>query len=62
MQLQGKAKTKKTVLVEALYRFDSGQSKRAIAENRRIAKELKDNKAFVFAVLYLIFLRLSFLK
>lgn len=36
--------------MEALYGFDSGRSKRAIAENRRIAEELKDNKGFVFAV------------
>ena len=49
-QLRGEAKTKTASLVEALYGFDSGRSKRAIAENRRIAEELKDNKGFVFEV------------
>jgi hypothetical protein len=37
-------------LVEALYGFDSGRSKKAIAENRRIAEELKNDKGFVFSV------------
>ena len=37
-------------LVEAIYHFDSGWSKQAIAENWRIAEELKDNKGFVFEV------------
>jgi hypothetical protein len=36
--------------VEALYGFDSGRSKQAIAKNRKIAEELKDNKGFVFKV------------
>ena len=39
-------------LVEALYGFDSGRSRRAIAENWRIAEELKANKGFVFAVYF----------
>ena len=37
-------------LVEAIYHFDSRQSKQVIAENWRIAEELKDNKGFVFEV------------
>ena len=37
-------------LVEVIYHFDSGQSKQVIAENQRIAEELKDNKVFVFEV------------
>ena len=39
--------------MEALYSFDSGRSKRAIAENRWKAEELKEDKGFVFAVRYL---------
>ena len=39
-------------LVEALNGFDSGWSRRAIAENQRIAEELKANKGFVFVVYF----------
>jgi hypothetical protein len=49
-QVRGEAKTKTAPLVEALYGFDSGRSKRAIAENRKKAEELKSDKGFVFAV------------
>ena len=41
-------------LVEALYGFDNGRSKRAIAENHKIA-DLKDKKGFVFEVLVIFF-------
>ena len=58
MQLRGEAKTKTAPLVEALYGFDSGRSKRAITENRRIVEQLKEDKGFVFAVL--VFLSLFF--
>jgi hypothetical protein len=37
-------------LVEALYGFDSGHSKKAIADNRKNAEELKNDKGFVFEV------------
>ena len=50
-QLRGEAKTKTASLVEALYGFDSGRSKRAITENRKIAESLKENKGFVYEVL-----------
>jgi hypothetical protein len=52
-QLRGEAKSKTVSLVEALYGFDSGRSKRAIAENRRIVEVLKEDKGFVFAVFFL---------
>ena len=51
-QLRGEAKAKTASLVEALYGFNSGWSRRAIAENRRIAEELKADKGFVFAVYF----------
>ena len=41
--------------MEALYGFDSGRSKRAIADNRKLAEDLKDNKGFVFAVSFIYF-------
>jgi hypothetical protein len=50
-QLRGEAKTKTASLVEALYGFDSGRSKRAIAENRKIAEALKEDKGFVYGVI-----------
>jgi hypothetical protein len=37
-------------LVEALYGFDSGHSKKAIGVNRKKAEELKSDKGFVFEV------------
>jgi hypothetical protein len=37
-------------LVEALYGFDSGRSKKAVQENRKKAEELKRDKGFVFEV------------
>ena len=49
-QVRGEAKTKTAPLVEALYGFDSGRSKRAVAENRKKADELKSDKGFVFEV------------
>lgn len=49
-QVRGEAKTKTASLVEALYGFDSGHSKKAIAENRKKAEELKSDKGFVFEV------------
>ena len=49
-QARGEAKTKTASLVEALYGFDSGRSKKAIAENRKKAEELKSDKGFVFKV------------
>jgi hypothetical protein len=42
--------------VEALYGFDSGRSKRAIAENRKIAEGLKEDKGFVYEVCFSFFL------
>ena len=50
-QLRGEAKTKTASLVEALYGFDSGRSKRAITENQKIAESLKEDKGFVYEVL-----------
>ena len=43
-------KIKTASLVEGLYGFDSGRSKKAIAKNRKKAEELKSNKGFVFEV------------
>ena len=42
---------KMALLVEALYGFDNGQSKCAIAENQKIAERLKKDKGFVYKVL-----------
>jgi hypothetical protein len=42
--------------VEALFSFDSGRSKRAIAENRKIAEGLKEDKGFVYEVCLSLFL------
>ena len=52
-QLRGEAKTKTASLVEALYGFDSGRSKRAITQNRKIAEGLKEDKGFVYEVIKL---------
>jgi hypothetical protein len=57
-QARGEAKTKTASLVEALYGFDSGHSKKVIAENRKKAEELKSDKGFVFKVC--VFIVLSF--
>ena len=50
-QLRGEAKTKTASLVEALYGFESGRSKRAITEKWKIAESLKEDKGFVYEVL-----------
>lgn len=39
------------MIVEALYSFDNGRSKRAITENQKIAEGLKEDKGFVYKVL-----------
>jgi hypothetical protein len=49
-QARGEAKSKTASLVEALYGFDSGRSKKARAENRKKAEELKSDKGFLFEV------------
>jgi hypothetical protein len=49
-QARGEAKMKTASLVEALYGFDGGQGKKAIAENRKKVEELKSDKGFVFEV------------
>lgn len=49
-QVRGEAKNKTASLVEALYGFDSERTKKAIAENRKKAEELKSDKGFVFEV------------
>ena len=41
------------LLVEALYGFDSGRSKRAITQNWKIAEGLKEDKGFVYEVIKL---------
>ena len=46
----GEAKTKTATLVEALYSFDNGRNRKAIAENGKKAEELKSNQGFVFEV------------
>ena len=43
--------------MEALYGFDSGRSKRAIADNRKLAEDLKEDKGFVFAVIFLFYIK-----
>ena len=40
--------------MEALYGFDSGRSKRAITQNRKIAEGLKEDKGFVYEVIKLL--------
>jgi hypothetical protein len=59
-QARGEAKTKTASLVEALYGFDSGRSKKAIAENRKKVEELKSDKGFVFEVSFIIIIYFSF--
>ena len=59
-QARGEAKTKTASLVEALYGFDSGRSKKAILENRKKAEELKSDKGFVFEVSFIIIIYFSF--
>jgi Domain of unknown function (DUF6532) len=49
-QARGEAKAKTASLVEALYGFDSGRSKKTMAENRKKAEELKTDKGFLFEV------------
>ena len=51
-QAHGEAKTKMAPLVETLYGFDSGRSKKAIVENCKKAEELKSDKRFVFKVCF----------
>lgn len=48
---QAHKKTWKLMIVEALYSFDNGRSKRAITENQKIAEGLKEDKGFVYKVL-----------
>jgi Domain of unknown function (DUF6532) len=49
-QVRGEAKAKTASLVEALYGFDSGRTKKIIAENCKKAEESKSDKGFVFKV------------
>jgi hypothetical protein len=59
-QTRGEAKAKTASLVEALYAFDSGRSKKAVAENRKKVEELKSDKGFVFEVCVLSYVILFF--
>ena len=53
-QTHGEAKAKTAALIETLYGFDSGRTKKAIAKTHRKAEELKSEKGFVFEVCVLI--------
>ncbi|GLB43864.1 hypothetical protein LshimejAT787_1500480 [Lyophyllum shimeji] len=50
-QLRGEAKTRVLPLVEAMYNFDSGHSKKAINMNRTRAEDLKEGKGFIYKML-----------
>ncbi|KAJ6533436.1 hypothetical protein DFH09DRAFT_1092479 [Mycena vulgaris] len=47
-QLRGELKTKIKPLVDLVYGFKSGQNKKTIAFNRKLAEELKEGSAFAF--------------
>ncbi|KAJ6603508.1 hypothetical protein DFH09DRAFT_898878 [Mycena vulgaris] len=47
-QLRGELKTKIKPLVDLVYGFKSGQNKKTIAFNRKLAEELKEGSAFTF--------------
>ncbi|KAJ7712831.1 hypothetical protein DFH07DRAFT_763371, partial [Mycena maculata] len=47
-QVRGEVKTKVKPLVELLYGFKTGQNKKTIARNRKIAEDLKENSTFAF--------------
>ena len=49
-QARGEIKDKTRPLVEALYGFESGHSRRAIAANRKLAEELKRERGFIYKV------------
>ncbi|KAJ7092927.1 hypothetical protein B0H15DRAFT_165265 [Mycena belliarum] len=46
--LRGELKTKMRALVELMYGFSSGENKKTIARNRKLAEELKENLTFTF--------------
>ncbi|KAF8870237.1 hypothetical protein BD779DRAFT_1411476, partial [Infundibulicybe gibba] len=50
-QVRGELKTKTRPLVEAFYRFESGENRKIIKSNREIAERLKDGRGFVYKVL-----------
>ncbi|KAJ6472165.1 hypothetical protein C8R47DRAFT_987947, partial [Mycena vitilis] len=47
-QLRGELKTKIKPLVDIMYGFKSGQNKKTITSNRKLAEDLKDNSRFAF--------------
>ncbi|KAJ7850543.1 hypothetical protein B0H13DRAFT_53937 [Mycena leptocephala] len=47
-QLRGELKTKIRPLVEVMYGFKSGQNKKTIAFNRKLAEDLKEGSVFAF--------------
>ncbi|KAF7364494.1 hypothetical protein MVEN_00317800 [Mycena venus] len=47
-QLRGELKTKIRPLVELMYGFKSGQNKKTIAFNRKLAEDLKEGSTFAF--------------
>ncbi|KAJ7174920.1 hypothetical protein C8R46DRAFT_1031504 [Mycena filopes] len=47
-QLRGELKTKAKPLVALVYGFKTGQNKKTIAFNRKLAEDLKENSAFAF--------------
>ncbi|KAJ6478334.1 hypothetical protein C8R45DRAFT_792777, partial [Mycena sanguinolenta] len=49
-QLRGELKTKVRPLMDTMYGFKSGQNKKTIAFNRKLAKDLKEESTFAFKV------------
>ncbi|KAJ7909921.1 hypothetical protein B0H13DRAFT_2661302 [Mycena leptocephala] len=47
-QLRGELKTKIRTLVDVMYGFKSGQNKKTIAFNRKLAEDLKEGSVFAF--------------
>ncbi|KAJ7250084.1 hypothetical protein B0H12DRAFT_1019348, partial [Mycena haematopus] len=47
-QLRGELKTKIRPLIDVMYGFKSGQNKKTIAFNRKLAEDLKEGSAFAF--------------
>jgi Domain of unknown function (DUF6532) len=62
-QTRGEAKEKTKLFVETMYGFESGRSKKAIAANRKLAEELKQEKGFIYEVsLLFIYFGVSYLN
>ncbi|KAJ7186249.1 hypothetical protein B0H12DRAFT_1039631, partial [Mycena haematopus] len=47
-QLRGELKTKTRPLIDTMYGFKSGQNKKTVAFNRKLAEDLKESSTFAF--------------